>query len=95
MRVALCNEVLAELRQDASRYATEPELQLLLAEAECRSGNNAECIAATDRTLGLAPQSSPALAWKGLALARQATVAMARRYFHVIPPPFSAVLCSA
>lgn len=64
---------LAQLRQDAARYSGEREAQLLLTEAECRSGNASECLSAAERTLALAPQDSAALAWKGIALTQLAT----------------------
>jgi hypothetical protein len=63
---------LRRLRDNAARYPGELEVQLLLAEAECRSDNLAGCTAAAEQALAIAPQSSAALAWKGLALARQA-----------------------
>jgi hypothetical protein len=48
------------------------EAQLLLAEAECRSGNPGACLAAADRALALAPNNASGLAWRGIALAQQA-----------------------
>ena len=63
---------LTELREDAARYPTEPRAQLLLAEAECRTGNDAACLAAADRTLALEPENAAALAWKGIATAHLA-----------------------
>ena len=59
------DEWLAGLRKDAARYRANLEAQLLLAEAECRSGHGAECAEAADRALALAPQNSDALAWMG------------------------------
>jgi hypothetical protein len=63
---------LARLREDAARYPAEPEAQLLLSEAECRSGHAAECLSAAERTLVLRPNESAALAWKGMALTQLA-----------------------
>lgn len=56
---------LERLRADARRYKNNREAQLLLAEAECRSGHALECVAAADRALTIDPKSSDALAWKG------------------------------
>ena len=64
---------LNRLRRDARRYPAEREAQLLVTEAECRSGNNAQCLASADRTLALAPNDSSALAWKGIGLAQEAS----------------------
>ncbi|MEZ0243285.1 MAG: hypothetical protein ACAH11_07910 [Sphingomonas sp.] len=58
---------LVGLRQDARRYSTNLEAQLLLAEAECRSGNNTECLAAAEAALRIMPGDARALGWKGLA----------------------------
>ncbi|MEG3166101.1 hypothetical protein U1701_16010 [Sphingomonas sp. PB2P19] len=66
---------LQRLRADATRYAGDPDAQLLLAEAECRSGNAAECRSAADRALALMPGSAAALTWKGSAIAQLAAVA--------------------
>lgn len=63
---------LAGLRADAGRYAANLEAQLLLAEAECRSDDSAECLAAADRALTIAPGNADALTWKGVALTQQA-----------------------
>jgi hypothetical protein len=63
---------LARLRENAATWSTNIEAQLLLTEAECRMGNYDNCIAAADRALGLKAASSPALAWKGLAMAEKA-----------------------
>jgi hypothetical protein len=66
---------LARLRGDAARWSGEPGAQLLLAEAECRSGNADPCLAAATRAVALAPADSRPLAWKGTALAMQAAAA--------------------
>lgn len=68
---------LAALREDAATFAADPQAQLLLAEAECRSGNAAPCLAAADRALALAPGTAPATTWRGIALAQQAVAAPA------------------
>lgn len=68
---------LAALRKDAATYAADPQAQLLLAEAECRSGNAEPCLAAADRALALAPGTAPATTWRGVALAQQAVAAPA------------------
>jgi tetratricopeptide (TPR) repeat protein len=66
---------LQRLRTDATRFANDPDAQLLLAEAECRIGNAAECLAAANRALALSPGSAAALTWKGTAIAQQAAAA--------------------
>jgi hypothetical protein len=68
---------LAALRADAARADAGVEAQLLLAEGACRSGEAALCLSAADRALALAPGNTAALAWKGMALARQAAAAPA------------------
>lgn len=68
---------LKRLRDNAARYNYELEAQLLLAEAECRSGNNGECRAAADRALAIAPDNASAMAWKGIALVQQAATGQA------------------
>ena len=68
---------LDRLRQEAARYPADREAQLLLAEAECRTDQAAECEAAADRVLAGAPGDVDALAWKGMALAARAAAAPA------------------
>ena len=63
---------LANLRADAARYRGDTDAQVLLAEAECRTGNDANCVAAADFALRIAPMQPAALAWKGLAMAHLA-----------------------
>jgi len=58
---------LADLRRDAARWSGELEAQLLLAEAECRSGHGAECLAAARRAEAIAPADSRVPMWQGLA----------------------------
>jgi hypothetical protein len=66
---------LASLRRDAARWPRDLEAQLLLAEAECRSGNAAECLAAAGRAEAIAPDDLRAMTWKGMAMVQQAAVA--------------------
>ena len=68
---------LSDLRRDAAHWSRELEAQLLLAEAECRSGNAAECLAAAEKAQSLAPADTRPLIWKGWALVRQASAAPA------------------
>ena len=63
---------LDRLRRDAARWPNEPDAQLLLAEAECRSGNAAQCLAAARRAEALAPSDPRMLVWKGTATIMQA-----------------------
>jgi cytochrome c-type biogenesis protein CcmH/NrfG len=70
--IAARDDWLADLRKDAARYPTNVEAQLLLAEAECRSDDSAQCLTAADRALALAPGHVDALTWKGVALTQQA-----------------------
>ncbi|MHA6719183.1 hypothetical protein ACX40Y_06980 [Sphingomonas sp. RS6] len=58
---------IARLRDNATRFPDLIEHQLLLAEAECRAGNSAECLAAADRALAQLPADTRALVWKGTA----------------------------
>lgn len=66
---------LARLHQDAARWPHELEAQLLLAEAECRSGHAAECLAAARSAGGLAPNDPRPMVWVGLAMVQQAAAA--------------------
>jgi hypothetical protein len=68
---------LERLRENASRFPNLIENQLLLAEAECRSGNPEECLGAADRALAQSPTETTALVWKGTALAQLAARAPA------------------
>jgi len=63
---------LADLRIDVGRYPNDLEYQLLFAEAECRAGNSAGCLAAAERVLAQAPQRPGGLLWKGVALTQLA-----------------------
>jgi hypothetical protein len=63
---------LAQLRENARQFPDLIEHQLLLAEAECRSGNPEECLAAAERAIAQSPKDSTALVWKGTALAQLA-----------------------
>lgn len=64
---------LGRLGDNARRFPDHIENQLLLAEAECRSGKADVCLAAADRALAQAPADNRALVWKGAALSRLAT----------------------
>lgn len=75
---------LARLRRDAARWSREPEAQLLLAEAECRSGNAAECLAAAERAEAIAPSDPRMLVWKGTAMIMQAAARPAPEREHVL-----------
>jgi hypothetical protein len=66
---------LAGLRRDAARYPADADAQLLLAEAECRSGNAGPCAAAADRALARRAGDARSLAWRGEALAMAAASA--------------------
>jgi hypothetical protein len=63
---------LARLRENARQYPKLIEHQLLLAEAECRSGNPQACLEAAERALAQSPRDTTALVWKGTALAQLA-----------------------
>jgi hypothetical protein len=63
------------LRQDAGRWSGELGAQLLLAEAECRSENAAQCLAAAERAQALAPNDARAMVWKGTAMVKLAAAA--------------------
>ncbi|MBX3564137.1 MAG: hypothetical protein KF730_06110 [Sphingomonas sp.] len=69
---------LERLRGDARRYKNNRDAQILLAEAECRSGHALECVAAADRALAIDPKSGDALAWKGAGQVGLALVASNR-----------------
>jgi hypothetical protein len=73
--IAARDRWLAALRQRAAAYPTELADQQLLAEAECRSGSGANCIAVADRALALSPNDPVSLTWKGYGLALQAAQA--------------------
>jgi hypothetical protein len=66
---------LGRLRQDAGRWPGELSAQLLLAEAECRSGNADQCLAAAERAQSLAPADARTLVWKGMAMVGLAAAA--------------------
>lgn len=72
--IARRDDWLKDLRRDAARYPTNLDAQLLLAEAECRSGNGSECMSAAARALTIAPGNSDALVWQGTG---QAEIALA------------------
>ncbi|HVU31732.1 MAG TPA: hypothetical protein VHE36_15185 [Sphingomicrobium sp.] len=64
---------LKRLRSNAGQYPRELVAQQLLAEAECRSGNAANCVASADRALLIAAKDPVALTWKGYGLALEAS----------------------
>ncbi len=64
---------LKRLRGDAARFPGDGGAQVLLAEAECRSGHPDACAEAAGRAQTLAPGGSAALLWSGVAMAEQAT----------------------
>ncbi len=63
---------LERLRSNARQFPDLIEHQLLLAEAECRSGNPKECLAAAERAIAQSPTDTTALVWKGTALVQLA-----------------------
>ena len=70
--IAARDKWLGRLREDARRYPANLEAQLLLAEAECRTGNSTECLAAAESALRIKATDSRALGWKGVAQAQLA-----------------------
>lgn len=64
---------LIRLRRDAAKWPGEYGAQLLLAEAECRSGHADECLEAASHAVTLAPQDADARAWVGMARVMQAS----------------------
>lgn len=66
---------LERVRRDADKYARDANAQLLLAEAECRLGHGAACLAAAKAAQALAPEDWRAQMWQGSALALMATQA--------------------
>lgn len=63
---------LDRLRGNATRFPELIENQLLLAEAECRTGSPEPCLAAAHRALAQSPNDNTALVWKGTALTQLA-----------------------
>lgn len=63
---------LDRLRSAATKWSGELGAQLLLAEAECRSGNAAGAMVAVRRAEALAPADPHVLVWKGTAMILQA-----------------------
>jgi hypothetical protein len=70
---------LQRLRDAAARQPSLAEGHVLLAEAECRSGNSDACLRSADAALALSPADPEALAWKGAALAAAAAAAPAEK----------------
>lgn len=75
--IAHRDDWLRSLRRDAARYPANLDAQLLLAEAECRSGNGTECATAAGKALAIAPGNGDALTWQGVAQTRIALAAPA------------------
>ena len=73
--IAARDRWLADLRRTAAEYPNELAEQQLLAEAECRSGNGSNCVAAAERALGLSSSDPMSLAWKGYGLTLEAVQA--------------------
>lgn len=63
---------LARLRERVAQLPYDADTVLVMAEAECRYGHHAACLAAAERVLANAPDNARALAWKGVALTDQA-----------------------
>jgi len=59
------------LRRDAARWPAELQAQLLLAEAECSSGNADECLSAARRAEAIAPNDIQPLVWEANAMVLQ------------------------
>lgn len=70
--IAARDRWLVRLRERAARHPSDLEAQLLLAEAECRTGNNTQCLIAAEAALKLVPADARALTWKGVAQAQLA-----------------------
>jgi hypothetical protein len=68
---------LERLRENARRFPNLIEHHLLLAEAECRSGNPEACLESAERALALSRRDTTALVWKGTAMTQLATRAPA------------------
>jgi hypothetical protein len=71
------SEWLDRLRENARGFPNLIEHQLLLAEAECRSGNPEACLAAAERALAQSRRDTTALVWKGTAMTQLAARAPA------------------
>lgn len=63
---------LAQLRADIAKLPYDSDAMLFAAEAECRGGLAAECLADADRVLAQSPDNVGALTWKGVALTDRA-----------------------
>lgn len=80
---------LGQLRARVAHASFDIEAQLVLAEAECRSGHRDECLTAAEQVLTKSPDNARALGWKGVALTdkaisgpaadRAATLTLARK----------------
>jgi hypothetical protein len=58
--------------RDGGQISNELADQQLLAEAECRSGNGSNCVAAADQALRISANDAVALTWKGHGLVLEA-----------------------
>ena len=65
-------EWIAQVRAKTAKLPNDDDATLVLAEAECRSGHAAECLAAAERVLAKTPDNVRALTWKGVALTDEA-----------------------
>lgn len=63
---------IAQIGEMVARLPYDADAILFAAEAECRSGHDAECLANAERVLAKSPDDVQALAWKGMALTGQA-----------------------
>lgn len=68
----LAQEILAEAREIAARYAGDPGVMTALAEAEFDAGNDDLAIAAADKAISVDPARANAYVQKGYALFRKA-----------------------
>ncbi|MEP9359893.1 hypothetical protein [Sphingomonas sp. KR3-1] len=68
---------IAGLRDKVAKIPHDADALLLLAEAECRAGQDEACLAAAERVLAGTPDDARALAWKGVALTNRAVAGAA------------------
>ena len=59
---------LAQIRATVAQQPYDTDAMLFAAEAECRAGHPAECLADAERVLARTPDDATALGWKGVAL---------------------------
>lgn len=65
---AVSADWLARIRDTVAQHPYDADALLVVAEAECRAGQPAECLDTAERVLARAPDNVRALAWKGVAL---------------------------